>query len=156
MSTSNYCPSFVIGLPTCPGRECCRNSGCALVATRRFGYRRNRLSHCPKFAFTAQVPTIPRNRPRDRRQRSRHIGGLLDQTAHRQPRHVRNILVSETMAEFQHRGAPFQKYGAPVRIEPDRDVHHDPQLTIAQGKHAPIMPQQRPASKGVSGRWRWR
>ena len=76
MSTSNYCPSFVIGLPTCPGRECCRNSGCALVATRRFGYRRNRLSHCPKFAFTAQVPTIPRNRPRDRRQRSRRIGGL--------------------------------------------------------------------------------
>ena len=28
-----------------------------VIATRRFGYRRNRLSHCPKFVCTAQVPT---------------------------------------------------------------------------------------------------
>ena len=34
-------------------------SGRALVATRRFGYRRNRLSHCPKFVFTAH-PTWSR------------------------------------------------------------------------------------------------
>ena len=31
------CASFVIGLPTCPRRKCCRFSGHALVATCRFG-----------------------------------------------------------------------------------------------------------------------
>jgi hypothetical protein len=32
-----------------------RFGGHALVATRRFGYRRNRLPHRPKFVFAAQV-----------------------------------------------------------------------------------------------------
>ena len=68
------CASFVIGLSTCPRRECRRFSGHALVATRRFGYQRNRLSHCPKFVFAAQVPIFPRNpkRPRDRRNLGHH------------------------------------------------------------------------------------
>jgi len=57
MNISNYFPSFVIGLPTCLRRECRRFSGHALVATRRFGYRWNRLPHCPKSVFAAQVPT---------------------------------------------------------------------------------------------------
>jgi hypothetical protein len=47
-----------IALSTCPRRECRRFSGRALVATRRFGYRRNRLSHCPKFVFAA-LSTFP-------------------------------------------------------------------------------------------------
>ena len=41
-------------------------------------------------------------------QASRHIGGLLDQTRERQPGHVSNIVIGKAMAEFQHRGAPFQ------------------------------------------------
>ena len=44
-----------IALSTCPRRECRRFSGRALVATRRFGYRRNRLPHRPRFVLAAQI-----------------------------------------------------------------------------------------------------
>ncbi|MGB2649947.1 MAG: hypothetical protein WBC86_20465, partial [Pseudolabrys sp.] len=56
---------------------------------------------------------------------SRHIGCLVDQSRERQPRNVRNIVIGEAMAEFQHRGAPLKKYGPSIRIESDRDIHHD-------------------------------
>ena len=49
------CASFVIGLPTWPRRECRRFAAHAMVATRRFGYRRNRLPHRPRFVLAAQI-----------------------------------------------------------------------------------------------------
>ena len=58
MSSISKCASFVIGLPTCPRRECRRVCGYALVVARRFGYRRNRLPHRPKSVLAAWISTV--------------------------------------------------------------------------------------------------
>ena len=94
-----YCPSFVIGLLDMPTpRVLSRQWLCAGCDAPIWVPKKSPVA-LPKICIrcTGRDKSTPPKRPRDRRQRSRRVGGL-DQTSQCQLRHVSNFGVGEATA----------------------------------------------------------